>query len=206
MTISKLMINLFKLLLCNRLLWSRVPLSLSLKLTQRPSPVWLARRRQRYQPKQAQAKRLNGLLRQVLVLLLLLSLLIWLTACSKDFAAQSQTTRVVTVPKALVVSCSGEAPPTGEELLTARKQYPVEKQYQDEQTQWDAFLKTLPADQAEAIQAKIDQAYDWEARFLLMSDKFMGQTDKLGLCNTRLKTIDAWSDQVQRAASAGSNP
>lgn len=110
--------------------------------------------------------------------------------------AQTPTARI---PQALLSDCKAEPPPTGRQLLEAKRQYPVEQAYAEETKQWNAWLLTIE-DRAtrEAVRAKLTESHDWEARFLLMTDKFLAQTDNIGLCNKKLKSIG----QINRESNA----
>lgn len=110
-----------------------------------------------------------------------------------------QPVTVAKVPSVLLVECTGEAPPSALQIEQAITRYPVNNIYAEYDAGWEAWLKEFPDQEAaEGIRSLIKDARNWEARFLLMSDKYMAQTDYLGLCNGRLKNIGKWNEEAEQ--------
>lgn len=70
------------------------------------------------------------------------------------------------IPSVLTAECYTSPPPTADDLINALERY------------------------------RITGITDpWEARFLLMSDHYLMQTDAVGLCNGQLQKTREWHDK-----------
>lgn len=67
------------------------------------------------------------------------------------------------MPSVLTSECYVSPPPTAEDILNAPQRYRV-----------------------------VGKMSDWEARFLLMSDQWLLQTDALGVCNKQVRKSREW--------------
>lgn len=73
---------------------------------------------------------------------------------------------VLAVPSVLTTECYVSPPPTADDIINAAKRYRV-----------------------------VGKITDWEARFLLMSDHWLLQTDALNLCNKQVRKSRDWVNE-----------
>jgi len=92
-------------------------------------------------------------------------------------------------------------------LIEARRHYPLDAAYQEQDRQWNLWLDAMEdKEAAELIRERFAESREWEARFLMMSDKYIAQTDYLGLCNDRLKSIREWNTKAKQTGLPGGLP
>lgn len=94
--------------------------------------------------------------------------------------------QLIVPPQALQADCPASKPPTGAELINALSRYPQVK---------TVGVENMPEGELKQTTMERDA---WEARFLLMQDHWMKQTDAVANCNVQFKAIRKWTaDQKQ---------